>query len=157
MSKYVEFPLDGGGSIVIESTEEPARASTGFLRGEDGGHAEANKAEMSFDASVEAVRRSADLLVSKLRGLSPDELTVAFALKASGELGGLAVAKGGSDSNFTVTLKWSKDPKPGDAPAAGGTQAASGQIGYPASRALPPEPAAPAMPAPDADEPDSDD
>src|SRR5262249_35580521 len=64
-----------------------------------------------FDASVEAVRRSADLLVSKLRGLSvqPDEMVVAFALKASSELGGLAVAKSGDEANFHVTLKWEKE------------------------------------------------
>jgi hypothetical protein len=154
VSKYVEFPLDGGGSIVIESAEEPMRTGTGFLRGE-GGYTAANTATQSFDASVEAVRQSADLLVSKLRGLStpPDELTVAFALKASGELGGLAVAKNGGDANFNVTLKWSKYLKPDDAhaPAA---QSGGAPVGYSAPRQLPAEPA---MPEPDRDEPDTDD
>ena len=68
MSKYVEFPLDGGGSIVIESAEEPARATAGFLRGENG-YTAPNSAQHSFDASVEAVRRSADLLVTKDKAL----------------------------------------------------------------------------------------
>lgn len=111
MAKYVEFPLEGGGSIVIESADEPGRASTGFVRaGEDAKQAP-TAAGQSFDASVEAVRRSADLLVSKLRGLSdvPDEMVVSFALQASGELGGLAVAKGGSDASFHVTLKWESE------------------------------------------------
>ena len=111
MSKYVEFPLEGGGSILIESTDEPSRASAGFLR--DGeAHGAADKAQQSFDASVEAVRRSADLLVTKLRGLStpPDELQVTFGLKASGELGGLTVAKTGAntEANFNIMLKWQK-------------------------------------------------
>ncbi len=111
MSKYVEFPLEGGGSILIESAEEPSRASAGFLR--DGeARPGAEKAQQSFDASVEAVRRSADLLVTKLRDLStpPDELQVTFSLKASGEMGGLTVARSGAtaEANFNVTLKWQK-------------------------------------------------
>lgn len=111
MSKYVEFPLEGGGSIVIESADEAGRASTGFMRGGEDAKSAANAAGQSFDASVEAVRRSADLLVGKLRTLSsvPDEMVVSFALKASSELGGLAVAKGGDEANFHVTLKWEKE------------------------------------------------
>ena len=111
MSKYVEFPLEGGGSIVIEASDEPARTSAGFLRdGDNLGGAE--KARQSFDASVEAVRRSADLLVTKLRGLStpPDELQVTFGLKASGEMGGLTIGKAGPEANFSVMLKWQKTP-----------------------------------------------
>jgi len=111
VAKYVEFPLEGGGSIVIESADEPGRSSTGFVRGGEEPRQKPAAAGQSFDASVEAVRRSADLLVGKLRNLSavPDEMIVSFALQASGDLGGLAVAKGGSDANFHVTLKWEKD------------------------------------------------
>jgi hypothetical protein len=110
VSKYVEFPLGGGGSIVIEAKDEPARTATGFLRAEDARPAP-NTAAQSFDASVEGVRRSAELLVSKLRGLSsvPDEMTISFALSASGELGGLTVSKGGNDANFNVMLKWQRE------------------------------------------------
>ncbi len=112
MSKYVEFPLEGGGSILIETADEPSRASAGFLR--DGeARPGAEKAQQSFDASVEAVRRSADLLVTKLRNLTtpPDELQVTFNLKASSELGGLTVAKGGNgaETNFSIVLKWQKE------------------------------------------------
>jgi hypothetical protein len=109
VSKYVEFPLEGGGTILIEAGDEPNRTSAGFLRDGDT-HAGAEKASQSFDASVEAVRRSADLLVTKLRELStpPDELQVNFNLRASGEMGGLTVGKAGSEANFTVMLKWQK-------------------------------------------------
>ena len=112
MSKYVEFPLEGGGSILIEAADEPGRTSAGFLRDGDS-HAGAEKSQTSFDASVEAVRRSADLLVTKLRDLStpPDELQVNFNLRASSELGGLTVGKSGAEANYTVMLKWQKTPK----------------------------------------------
>ena len=111
VSKYVEFPLESGGSIVIESADEQGRASTGFVRGGEEGRQAPDAAGQSFDASVEAVRRSADLLVGKLRALGtvPDEMVVSFSLKASGDLGGLAVAKSGGDANFHVTLKWEKE------------------------------------------------
>jgi Trypsin-co-occurring domain 1 len=109
VSKYVEFPLEGGGSILIEAADEPARTSAGFLRdGET--HGSADKAQQSFDASVEAVRRSAGVLVTKLRALTPDELQVNFNLKASGEMGGLTVGKSSADANYSVMLKWQKTP-----------------------------------------------
>ncbi|MEP7357920.1 MAG: CU044_2847 family protein [Anaerolineales bacterium] len=107
MAKYVEFPLEGGGSIFIEATEETGRGSAGFLRGEDAGA----KSAQSFDSTLESIRRSADLMLSKLRGLStaPDELAITFSLKASQELGGLMVSKGAQDTNFNVTLRWMSD------------------------------------------------
>jgi hypothetical protein len=119
VAKYVEFPLEGGGSILIEAAEEPARSPSGFLRSGpgEGAAAGADKAQASFDASVESVRRSAELLVAKLRSLSvpPDELEIAFNLKAAGDLG-MAISKAGSDANFAVTLKWrSSAAKGGDA------------------------------------------
>jgi len=113
VSKYVEFPLEGGGSILIEAADDPGRTSAGFLR--DGeSHGSAEKSQISFDASVEAVRRSADLLVTKLRDLTtpPDELQVNFNLKASGEMGGLTVGRTAAEANYTVMLKWQKNPKP---------------------------------------------
>jgi len=109
VSKYVEFPLEGGGSILIEAADEPSRTSAGFLRDGDS-KAGADKAQQSFDASIEAVRHSASVLVSKLRELTPDELQVNFNLKASGEMGGLTVGKSGTDANYTVMLKWQKTP-----------------------------------------------
>ncbi len=110
MSKYVEFPLEGGGTIVIEAAGEPSRTASGFLHsgpGEAPGE-RPEPAQASFDQSVEAVRRSADLLVNKLRGLSapPDEMEICFALKAAAEIGGLTVSKSGNEANFMVTLKW---------------------------------------------------
>jgi hypothetical protein len=107
VAKYVEFPLEGGGSIFIEASEEMGRGSAGFLRGEGAGQ----KADQSFDSTVDSIRRSADLMLTKLRGLSiaPDELAITFSLKASQELGGLMVSKGAQDSNFNVTLRWMSD------------------------------------------------
>jgi hypothetical protein len=108
VSKFVEFPLEGGGSIVIESADEPARSPSGFLHSGDAAVDAAHPAQGTFDASVEAVRRSAELLVTKLRGLSvpPDELEISFSLKASSATASLVVGKSGNDANFGVLLRW---------------------------------------------------
>jgi hypothetical protein len=115
MPKYIEFPLEGGGAILIESPDEPSKAPTGLVPATRGESLKemAEQARQSFDASVENVRKSADLLVNKLRALSdpPDEMEVSFSLKASGELGNIAIGKAGAEANYTVTLRWRKEEK----------------------------------------------
>ncbi|HRE26702.1 MAG TPA: CU044_2847 family protein [Anaerolineales bacterium] len=114
MSKYLEFPLQGGGSLLIETSDERKPGASGFVRSADKSEA-ADKAAQTFDASIEGVKASADLLVSQLQTLStpPDEMELFFNLKAVGELGTLVVGKTNSDANFNVTLKWHRE-KPGD-------------------------------------------
>ncbi|HLE26501.1 MAG TPA: CU044_2847 family protein [Anaerolineales bacterium] len=112
MTKYVEFPLESGGSILIESPDEPQKGTSGFAR-DDVAKEAIEKAQQSLDQSFENVRKSAELLVSKLRALSapPDEMEVNFCLKASGELGHIAIGKAGAEANYTVTLRWRKEEK----------------------------------------------
>ena len=113
MARYVEFPLEDGGSILIETADEPTKTQTGFQRTGVGeaGKDTAQAAKQSFDSSLENVHKSADLLVKKLRSLSdpPDEMEVVFSLKASGELGNIAIGKAGTEANYTVTLKWKRN------------------------------------------------
>lgn len=116
MPKYVEFPLESGGSIIIETPEDKKSGTSGFVKGEAAAETP-DKARQSFDASAENVRRTADLLVSKLRDLSqpPDEMEIYFGLKATGEVGSLVVARSGGETNFNVTLKWRRDEKKDEA------------------------------------------
>ena len=113
MSKYVEFPLEDGGTILIESPEDVSKSQAGFVKG-GAPQDEAQPARQSLDESVEGVRKAANLLVTKLRSLGepPDEMEVRFNLKASGELGSLAICRGGTDANFGVLLKWKREVKP---------------------------------------------
>ncbi len=115
--RYIEFPLDGGGSILIETPDLQDKAQSGFVKSGLGDSAKeaALQAGQTFDASVENVRKAAELLVNKLRSLSapPDEMTVAFGLKASGDLGNLAIGKVGAEANYAVTLKWRKEKEEG--------------------------------------------
>lgn len=110
MAKYVEFPLEDGGVILVEASDERKAAGGGFVRGApgDGTQEIIEKAKASFEASFESVRKSADALVQKLTSLSqrPDEVEVSFSLKVSAELGNVVIAKAGSESNYSVTLRW---------------------------------------------------
>lgn len=114
MAKYVEFPLPDGGAIVIEAADDKrATAGSGFVKSGAEARDAADKASQAFDASLDSVRQSANVLLEKLNGLSqkPDELEVTFGLKVSGELGQLVVAKGGADANYHVVLRW-RQPRP---------------------------------------------
>jgi hypothetical protein len=121
--RYVEFQLEDGGSILIETPDPQEKVQSGFVKGaqNEGGRDAALQASRSFEASTENVRKAAELLVNKLRTLSapPDEMTVSFNIKAS-DLGSLAIAKLGAEANYGVQLKWRKEekkteePKPGE-------------------------------------------
>lgn len=111
MPKYVEFPLEDGGSILIESVDDK-KSTSGFVKP---GSAEeiTDKAPHSFDQAVESIRKSSNALVNKLRGLNqpPDEMEVTFSLKASGEVGNLFVSRGGAEAVYNVILRWHKEDK----------------------------------------------
>jgi hypothetical protein len=113
--RYIEFPLEDGGSILIETPDQQEKVQSGFVKAGQGesGRDLAVQASRSFDASVENVRKAAELLVNNLRAISspPDEMTVSFGLKASGDLGSLAIGKVGAETNYAVTLKWRKEDK----------------------------------------------
>lgn len=110
MTKYVEFSLEEGGTILIETPDEPARPGSGFGRAGEAASEWADKAQKTFDQSLTGVRSSAEKLVKHLSALGPDEMVVNFSLKATGELGGnLAIAKAGADANYNVMLKWHKE------------------------------------------------
>jgi len=121
--RYVEFPLEDGGSILIETPDLQEKVQSGFVKSGQGEAAReaALPAGRSFDASVENVRKAAELLVTKLRTIStpPDEMTVSFGLKASGDLGSLAIGKVGGEANYAVTLKWKKEERKSDEAKAG--------------------------------------
>lgn len=116
MPRYVEFPLEDGGVILIESADDK-KAGTGFVRGAaNSDEGVADKAAHSFDQAVDNIRKSANTLVSKLRGLSepPDEMEINFSLKASGEVGSLFVAKGGAEASYNVSLRWRREDEKKD-------------------------------------------
>lgn len=113
MPKYVEFQLQDGTSILIESADERKSAGGGFVPAARGSDEPTEKAKLTFEQALQSIQSSANLLVSKLRDLSqpPDELEVTFSLKTSAEVGTLFIAKGGAEASYNVALRWRREER----------------------------------------------
>lgn len=104
MKRLIEFPLEDGGSIVVE-VDEP-EPEGGVVRAARPGEIAA-KAGQTFEAALERIKPAAGAIIAKLRSLSdpPDELEIEFGLKMSAEAGAV-VAAAGAEANYKVTLTW---------------------------------------------------
>lgn len=104
MKKYVEYPLEGGGSVVVE-VDEP---SSGLVPAASPGEVVAH-AQERFDDALEAVRPIAAKLLDTLRDLAeePDEVDVEFGLNL-GFKAGVVIASGSTGANFKIALKWTR-------------------------------------------------
>lgn len=109
MSKYLEFPLPGGGNILIETPDErkPGRAVSSVLPIRP---TPRTKPHRRSRHPLKAFSATADVLVRQLQSLDTSLTRSSFFnLKAVGELGKLVVGRTNSDANFNVTLKWHRE------------------------------------------------
>jgi len=106
MAEIVEYPLEGGGMLLVQ----PASVDAGQ---DELGLASAveekvKKANETLESALDQVTPALRSVAGKLRDLSPDDLTVEFGLTLTAETGCI-VAKGSAEVHFTVTLAWSKE------------------------------------------------
>ena len=110
MSRYVEFRLPDGSTVILE-TDEPER---GVVKAGVGEVVE--RVQQTFEEAVENARKAALVILEKVRRLSlhdpPDEVEITFGLKASGELNTLVVARAGTEASYSVKLTWKREKKP---------------------------------------------
>lgn len=107
MSRYVAFTAAAGGNVLVEVDDDAASGiEKAGLRGSAADGAVA-RAEATFEQAVaSAVTRSVAALSEAVSALShaPAEVELTFGLKATGEIGNVAIAKAGGEANFTVRL-----------------------------------------------------
>jgi NTP-dependent ternary system trypsin peptidase co-occuring protein len=105
MKRLVEFPLEDGTSLLVEVEETEGEGLTRVSRHDPG---MIERAQQTFEKSLDRVRPAAQYILEKLRGLhdSPDEIEVQFGLKLSAG-SGIILAAG--EANYNVTLKWVKE------------------------------------------------
>jgi Trypsin-co-occurring domain 1 len=99
MAEFVRFTLDDGSEVMFESAESDLVA----LRGgqpdvRDGGR---------LTSRLRGVAEAAEEVAGSLRSrLAPDEVSLEFGLKVSGELNWWFFAKAQGEGTIKVTLKW---------------------------------------------------
>jgi hypothetical protein len=104
VNRLVEFPLEEGGSVVVEVAE--SELPEGPVRAARPGEVAA-KAMQSFEAALAKVRPAAEGIIANLRsiGVPPAEIEVEFSIKLSAGAGAF-IASAGGEANYRVHLKW---------------------------------------------------
>jgi len=106
MSYLVEFPLEDGTSLLVESGGSgPGERVTRTGRPSE----VIEKARLTFEEALDRVQPAAAIVLRKLRSLaeSPDEVEIEFGLKLSAEAGAF-IASTGVEGNYKVTVKWKR-------------------------------------------------
>jgi hypothetical protein len=110
--RLVEFPLENGGSVIVEV--EDRTASDRIVRRGLGQAARpgeiAVRAGETLESAFSRVQPAAVAMVSKLRDLddAPDEVEVEFGIQLSAEIGAI-VAHTAGEANFHVRLVWKRN------------------------------------------------
>jgi hypothetical protein len=104
MKHLVEFPLDQGGSVLIE-IDEPAGVTVRGL-GKDRSTL-VEEADKTFEAATAAVTPAAHSLITRLRSIAdpPDEVGVEFGVQLSAQTGAF-IASVAAEANFKVSMTW---------------------------------------------------
>jgi hypothetical protein len=112
MKRLVEFPLDHGGSVLIEIDEPPAGLTTRGL-GKDRSSV-IEEADKTFEEATAAVTPAARSLITRLRSIEdpPDEVTIEFGVQLSAQTGAF-IASVAAAANFRVSLIWRRQDATG--------------------------------------------
>jgi hypothetical protein len=107
VTRLVEFPLQDGGSVLVQVDDVAAGPVT---RGRGDRSVVSEQARHTFEDAISRVQPAAQSLVSRLRAVAdaPDEVGLEFGLELSAEAGAF-IASASSTANFKVTLTWRRD------------------------------------------------
>jgi Trypsin-co-occurring domain 1 len=107
MERLVEFPLESGGSVLVDVTGHHTGPVTRSLKGAE----VVERARQTFEEAVGRVQPAVEGVIAQLRSLAevPDEVHVEFGLDLHAEAGAF-IAAVSTTANFTVALTWRRDP-----------------------------------------------
>jgi Trypsin-co-occurring domain 1 len=114
MTNYIRFEAgDEEGSVVlIEVDEEEIESELGGTSKiglKDIVNGTIATAQKSFATAIRsAIKQNVQGLIEGVRNLPdpPSEIEITFGLKATGEVGNIAVGKAGAETNYTIKLVW---------------------------------------------------
>jgi Trypsin-co-occurring domain 1 len=108
MGRLVEFPLEQGGSVLVEV---PDASPTGrpVTRGLGGGEGVTERAQRTFESAVAQVQPAAQAIVDRMRAMAqaPDGVRVTFGVDLHAEAGAF-IAAASATATFTIELTWGK-------------------------------------------------
>jgi hypothetical protein len=107
MVRLLEYPLEAGGSVLIQVEDGPSGDGEVTRGWGDRDRRVVEQARESFEQAVARVQPAVQGLVRQLRSLtdSPDAIAVEFGLELSAEVGAF-VAGASTKGNFKVTMTW---------------------------------------------------
>jgi len=119
MPQLVEFPLGGGGSVLIEVADAPAMGTTRGLHPMETAERAAVRAQHTLQEALGLVEPVARSMIDRLRSLAdaPEEIQVEFGVDLRAEVGAF-IASASSAANFKVILTMRK-PGSGQGPPSG--------------------------------------
>ena len=102
MKHLVEFPLEEGGSIVVE-IDEPETGGTVRAGRED----KIEQARETFEDALNKVLPATKTVVEKVRAMAskPDEIEVTFGVNLNTTVGAV-IASATAAANFGMTVRW---------------------------------------------------
>jgi hypothetical protein len=103
MKHLVEFPLQEGGSIVVEGDEPEIEGAVRAARGDT-----IVKAKETLEEALNNILPATKSIVEKLRsiGNKPDEIEMTFGVSLNTAVGAV-IASASAVANFSVTMHWS--------------------------------------------------
>ena len=109
MGQLVRFPLEAGGSVLVEVETEPGLERAGRPG------AVLKDATATFERAVSQVRDAASAAMAQFLAMprTPDEVEIKFGLKLDAQAGAV-IARTGLQGQFEVKLKWRRGESAGE-------------------------------------------
>jgi hypothetical protein len=104
MKRLVEFPLEQGGSVLVQvDNVRDGPVTRGVRQDKSVGE----RTSKTFEEATAGITPAAQTLISKLMGLQdpPDEITLEFGVQLSAEAGAF-IATVAAEANFKVAMSW---------------------------------------------------
>jgi hypothetical protein len=99
MKRLVEFPLQEGGSVIVQIDEPDMGGPVRAARGDT-----IEQAKDTLEDALNKVLPAAHSVIQKLQSMRPNEIEVTFGISLSFKAGAFITT--GTDANFGVTVHW---------------------------------------------------
>jgi hypothetical protein len=109
MKRLVEFTLEDGSTLLVESEEPDSRGAV--VRG--GSPIDVvEKAGQSFESALSKIKPVAVAFIEKVRELSdaPEQVGIEFGIKLGAKAGAF-IASADAEATFKVTMTWKREHK----------------------------------------------